>query len=379
MGAAGLSLNRQLRYNPQPSLAHAVSSPAEFGGPAIVGMKKWFIALFGLSVSAVAIAIVVSEAELRETATLIASVGYRVPILLGSLYLITFPIRALRWQCMLPSGTLTFVDSLKGVLVGFAGNNFLPTRGGEFLRMEYLYRKAPQIGRITAISSILVERMLDGLTLLAILVIALDRSHVNIGEHHWLSKLRYVALAVFGVACLGSIVIRVWGGRIAAIMRRTHLRPLHWAATMVDRFHVAAEFLGFNLHTVMTVLLGFCVWIVEGGVIVIACRHYGLGTQSVVAGYLTLAIVNFGLLIPSSPGNVGVYQYMTILALSLFGVGHDAALALSIVVHACQYVPTTLTGVAVLLRESLGWHRRRADMPHEMAGPHQRGSEVRGV
>ena len=83
---------------------------------------------------------------------------------------------------------------------------------------------------------------------------------------------------------------------------------------MVDRFHVAAEFLGFNVHTVMTVLLGFCVWIVEGGVIVIACRHYGLGPQSLVAGYLTLAIVNFGLLIPSTPGNVGVYQYMTIRA-----------------------------------------------------------------
>jgi hypothetical protein len=70
---------------------------------------------------------------------------------------------------------------------------------------------------------------------------------------------------------------------------------------------------------------------------------------------------------------------MTILALSLFGVGHDAALALSIVVHACQYVPTTLTGVAVLLRESVGWHRRRADAAHEMATPHQRGSEVRGA
>ncbi len=329
-------------------------------------MKKWFIALFGLGVSAVAIWLVVSKAELRETVTLIASVGYRLPILLGALYLITFPIRALRWQCMLPSGTLTFVEALKGVLVGFAGNNFLPTRGGEFLRMEYLYRKAPQIGRITAISSILVERMLDGLTLLAILVIALDASHLDIAENDWLSQLRFVALAVFGMACLGSIVIRMWGGRIAAIMRRTHHRPLHWAATMVDRFHVAAEFLGFNLHTVMTVLLGICVWIVEGGVIVIACRHYGLGTQSLVAGYLTLAIVNFGLLIPSTPGNVGVYQYMTIQALSLFGVGHDTALALSIVVHACQYVPTTLSGVAVLLRESVGWHRRRADNAHEM-------------
>ena len=129
----------------------------------------------------------------------------------------------------------------------------------------------------------------------------------------------------------------------------------------------------------MTVLLGFCVWIVEGGVIVLACRHYGLGAESMVAGYLTLAIVNFGLLIPSSPGNVGVYQYMTILALGLFSVPHDTALALSIVVHACQYVPTTLIGVAILLRESIGWHRRRSDVAHEVAAPHAARSEVRGA
>ena len=173
-------------------------------------MKKWIIALFGLGVSAVAIWLVVSKAELRETATLIASAGYRLPILLGALYLVTFPIRALRWQCMLPSGTLTFVEALKGVLVGFAGNNFLPTRGGEFLRMEYLYRKAPQIGRITAISSILVERMLDGLTLLAILVIALDASHreycgASLAKRVAICRARGVWFSVHWVDCDSSV------------------------------------------------------------------------------------------------------------------------------------------------------------------------------
>src|SRR5882757_3088032 len=137
-------------------------------------MKKWLITIFGLCVSAVAIALIVQKIEWRETASLLENVGFRVPIVLVAIYLSTFPIRALRWQFMLPIGTLTFLESLKGVVLGFAGNNFLPARGGEFLRMEYLYRKAPHIGRITAISSVLVERMLDGLTLLAILVVALN-------------------------------------------------------------------------------------------------------------------------------------------------------------------------------------------------------------
>src|SRR3954447_1833791 len=102
-------------------------------------MKKWLITIVGLCVSVIALALVISKAELRQTASLIASVGYRVPLLLAGMYLATFPIRALRWQRMSPMGTLTFLEALKGVLVGFAGNNVLPTRGGEFLRMEYLY------------------------------------------------------------------------------------------------------------------------------------------------------------------------------------------------------------------------------------------------
>ncbi|HEX4414795.1 MAG TPA: lysylphosphatidylglycerol synthase transmembrane domain-containing protein [Lacipirellulaceae bacterium] len=341
-------------------------------------MKKWLLGLFGLAVSAVAIALIASKIEWQETVTQIKLAGLRLPLILVVLYMATFPIRALRWQCMLPPGTISFFTALKGVIVGFAGNNFLPTRGGEFLRMEYLYRKAPHIGRITAISSVLVERMLDGLTLLAILVVALNASHIDITEHSWLRRLRYVALTVFGLACVGSIVIRVWGGRIAALLRRTHLAPLHWAATMIERFHVAAEFLGFNFHTLATVVLGVCVWMVEGALIVIACRHYGLGTQSVVAGYMTLAIVNFGLLIPSSPGNVGVYQYMTILALALFGVSHETALALGIVVHACVYLPITLTGIVILIRESVDW-RQRADAAHQVTGPHPRSSENAGA
>ncbi|HEX3599571.1 MAG TPA: lysylphosphatidylglycerol synthase transmembrane domain-containing protein [Lacipirellulaceae bacterium] len=334
-------------------------------------MKKWLVTIFGLCVSAVAIALIVQKIEWRETASLLASVGFRLPIVMVAIYITTFPIRALRWRFMLPPGSLTFLESLKGVVLGFAGNNFLPARGGEFLRMEYLHRKAPNIGRITAISSVLVERILDGLTLLAFMVVALKASHIAIEEHPRLSELRFMALVVFGLACAGAIVIRIWGGWIAAVLRRTHIKPFAWAATIIERFHVAAEFLGFNSRTAAAVVAGICVWLIEGVVYTVACWHFGLGSQSIIAGYLTLTIVSFGLLVPSSPGYIGVFQYMTILALGLFGISDEIALALSLVVHACQYVPTTLWGVVILLRESVVWRRNRVHTAHEApAAPH---------
>ena len=72
---------------------------------------------------------------------------------------------------------------------------------------------------------------------------------------------------------------------------------------------------------------------------------------------------------------------MTYVAARSLGQGRRAGLisALGISAGCLVHIVAASAGVAVLLRESVGWHRRRADMPHEMAGPHQRGSEVRGV
>jgi glycosyltransferase 2 family protein len=322
-------------------------------------MKKWLVTLFGIGVSAIAIGFILTHTELRHTAALIADAGFRLPLALVAIYLCTFPIRAQRWQWMLPPGTLRFSQALRGVVLGFAGNNFLPARGGEFLRMEYLYRSAPHIGRVTALSSILVERVLDGLTLMAILVLAISSSHIVLADHAWLGELRYLGLAIFGLAFAGAVVIRIWGTPLANLLRCPNVKPFNWAARLIDRFHVATLFLGFNWHTAAAVVAGIVVWIVEGSMYVAACWYYGLGPQSIVAGYLTMAILGFGMLVPSSPGNVGVFQYMMILALGLFGMSDERALAVSVVIHACLYIPITAWGVAILFHESWLWKKRR--------------------
>jgi glycosyltransferase 2 family protein len=331
-------------------------------------MKKWFVAILGIAISILALALLFSKTEWREAASRLRETGFRTPALLVLIYLLTYPIRAIRWQRILPPGTVTFSQSLKGIVLGFAGNNFLPARGGEFLRMEYLYRVSPHLGRLTALSSILIERILDGLILLAILIIGLAASPITVADHPWLVHLRQIAIAVFGLACLGSLVFRFAGVPIAALLRRFDAKPFHWAARLVERFHLATAFLGLNRPTLVAVLTGICIWLVEGGMFVVACWHFGLGSQSIVAGYLTLAIVNFGLLVPSAPGYVGVFQWMTILSLRLFGIADDTALALSVVVHACQFVPITLWGLAILFHGSLKLGNKLSLPPEEGRG-----------
>jgi uncharacterized protein (TIRG00374 family) len=65
------------------------------------------------------------------------------------------------------------------------------------------------------------------------------------------------------------------------------------------------------------------------------------------------ALLNMGITIPSSPGYVGLYQFLLVYLLSLFGVPKYEAFAVSVLYHASWYIPYTLIGFILLLREHL--------------------------
>jgi uncharacterized membrane protein YbhN (UPF0104 family) len=61
--------------------------------------------------------------------------------------------------------------------------------------------------------------------------------------------------------------------------------------------------------------------------------------------------VGLGVSLPSSPGFVGIIQAATVLALSFFGVPRADALSFSLLLHASQFVPVTVWGLALLVVE----------------------------
>jgi uncharacterized membrane protein YbhN (UPF0104 family) len=56
------------------------------------------------------------------------------------------------------------------------------------------------------------------------------------------------------------------------------------------------------------------------------------------------AVSGLGMLLPSSPGAIGVYEAVIVTALKHYGVGSDEALALALFSHMAQFIPVTLAG-----------------------------------
>jgi uncharacterized membrane protein YbhN (UPF0104 family) len=71
------------------------------------------------------------------------------------------------------------------------------------------------------------------------------------------------------------------------------------------------------------------------------------------ASWVVLAFVGIGVSLPSAPGFVGTFQFFTVAALALFSVDQQTAFSYSIVHHLSQYIPVTLFGWILLIKEQM--------------------------
>src|SRR5918996_4521179 len=90
----------------------------------------------------------------------------RLLLLAVVIVLMTYTLRALRWQYLLaPIGPTHFSTAFETTVIGFAASALLPARAGEVIR-PYLLAKREGISATSAFATVILERLLDLLTVL---------------------------------------------------------------------------------------------------------------------------------------------------------------------------------------------------------------------
>src|SRR4030088_1479180 len=95
----------------------------------------------------------VIAARLRDT--LWSFLALSIALAFGSLW-----ARAWRWGYLFPPGARP-THLFRALVIGYMGNNLLPLRAGELVRIYVATRRGPPFG--TTLSTVVVERVLDGL------------------------------------------------------------------------------------------------------------------------------------------------------------------------------------------------------------------------
>lgn len=266
-----------------------------------------------------------------------------------AVYWVNLAIRVVRWHVLL-NGIHTLAMRQVGValVVGYALNNILPARLGEFVRADFVKRQYG-VPRSAALGSIFVERLTDGLMLLALLALGLLFLPAGT-EISWILR-AIAAIATAGVVCALTLAL--------CIDRITALIPSRWAwlTLRADNF---AEAIGVvrGRRFAAAGLLTTVIYVAE--VLAVATILAALGIEADWATICALtAISSLSTLIPTAPAYVGSLQLAYIVTLQSLDVAAPAAIAAAAVFQAVLLAPVSLVGITLMV-VSIGWRLRPA-------------------
>lgn len=285
-------------------------------------------------------------AAIREAFTQV-TYWYLVPAL--GLYFIGLMVRAYRWSVLLrpvehvPARTLVGINA-----VGLMANNVLPLRTGEFVR-AYALSQRTNVTKSTALATIAVERIFDGMALLTF--IATSMLFIDLTSQ--LNRVAELAMLIFGLA-LVALVLLAKGGRLRDRMLQLALGPLP-ASLGVKVNRMAESFItGLGIfhrwrELALVSISSLVAWGFEASMYYMVARAFGGQIEAAMGipeTMLTTGIANLATLVPSSPGYVGPYEAAVILVLSgALGLSRELALSYGVLVHVMLWLPVTIWGV----------------------------------
>jgi len=273
--------------------------------------------------------------------------------------LTTFAFRALRWIWILePVGRVPWWPSYRATAIGFAANTVLPARAGEVLRPAILARER-SLPFAALLASIVFERILDALSQLSYLGIALGTSSAAAGSLVSSNRLRVAVAGLAGIAVAVALFAVLWRGateRFFDILFRAlpeRFRPAarRAAHTFLDGFA--------SLRTPRLLALvglgSLFLWLVINVQVYCVIRAFGLRLP-LSAAFVTTSAAVLGLVVPT-PGGVGGYHAAVQFALTrVYGAPVATATGVALIAHAVSFVPISLIGFALFAASP--WRRK---------------------
>jgi len=269
-------------------------------------------------------------------------------IALGAvLYALATAVRAERWHSVLALTAISAArrDCYGLTVVGYMGNNVLPARAGEALRVVLLDQRVGA-GKRVVLGTIVAERLLDVVVLAGIFlftvygvldgdVLPTDRPLLIAG----------IAAVVLGMVAAGLLFMRSRGG-LARL--RDFARPLAGASRAL---------LGRTGALLLLATIGL--WALEGGVYLVVARAVEVDISTSGALYL-VALTNFVAALPAAPGSIGTFDAAVAFGAKALGAAGAQAISYLLLLRFVLYVPITIVGLVVLVARYGGWSRLRS-------------------
>ena len=272
------------------------------------------------------------------------------------MYFAVFWLRAVRWRVLLiPIGPVSTGRSYWVATIGYAINNVLPFRVGEFAR-AFLIRRNPGYPASSTLATIFVERVLDGLTLLVWLGAAFAVFSSTWDPSPTMQFAMRGAVALAGLAVLSVVPLvaaPAWSlRRVDGVLRVVPQRFRPPAQELaVGVVHGFSSLRG-GRPLLAVVGLSQAIWIGETVVYWLVAVAMGIDVAWYVLG-AAVAASNLATSVPSTSGAIGPFELLAKEVLILAGIAAGTAAAYAVLVHLTLLVPVTALGAVFLTAEGV--------------------------
>lgn len=313
----------------------------------------------GLGVSVGALYLAFRGLHWAEVGDALAEANYGLLALALVLMLASLYVRAVRWGVLFhPRRDLRLRNLFGAMNAGYAINNVVPVRIGEVAR-AYLIGETEGVSTVHSLSTIIVERTLDTLVVIAFLIATLP----FIDAPAWArGPALFVGLGFLVLAALlaglhaardRAMALVGWGVRFLPERMRAQAEAAADSAiegfAVLRRPVVLAEALVWSLAS----------WGVSALLVYTVLRAFNLDVPF-SAGVFVMCATALGMVVPSSPGYIGVFHAIAIESLvNVFDVDRNRAASYALVQHAYLYLTPIAFGGWFLWKERRAWQQLR--------------------
>jgi uncharacterized protein (TIRG00374 family) len=316
-------------------------------------MRSHIRTVIVLAVAAALVVLFLRNVDLRHVAGEI--IRARMRWLLVSLVaaVLSIVFRALRWQYLLePLGHASFGNSFRATAVGFAANSILPARAGEVIRPYFLARHE-NMTATGAFATIILERVLDVLTvlvLLALSVFVFNRG-VGVANPTAFAAMKWAGATALGGSIVALVVMFVLAGDPGRIGRWMTRLEQAVPSTLAGLIGSVAEKFSRGLGAVrrpgrlfVALLWSFPLWLTIAAGLWAVSEAFRIDVPF-TGSFLLVAILVIGVAVPTPGAIGGFHEAYRLGATMFFGAPDNAAVGAAIVAHLFSVGPVLVLGL----------------------------------
>lgn len=312
----------------------------------------------GLAITAGFVFLFLRQVDFQELGHSLGMANYSLVVFAVFIFVFSMFWRALRWrQILSPVKESSLSITFRIIMIGYMANNLLFLRLGELVR-AYIYGEEENVSKTTALTTILVERVIDLLTLLvlfgaAYFLLVSTGLMQEIGRQVSLPQAPVMGgIAVIFLLVLLLILSAAYApeslSRIAK--RMIVFLPGKWHEKcygLVRRFIDGTTLLKKPRRLGLAFVFSVTAWLTE------ASMYYVIGTafsleQPYTTYLVAMVISNLLCIVPSAMAGIGAFDWGLKTTLVFFGVEASLATAGTIVIHTSIIIATVPLGLVFL-------------------------------